>query len=419
MTKQNYGTSMFYMVVLFFTWGFLTELDGALIPYLKGLFSLTNFQAALVQFAFFIAFFFVSLPSSWLLNKIGYHRGIIVGLIVMAIGSWLFYPASAMISYPFFLGAIFVLASGVTLLQVAANPYVARLGIPEKASNRLNLAQGFNSVAKMIAPLAGSYFILRGLAGLSPDEQAEAVQMPYLILGGLLLLLSIVFMFLKLPEVVEVADDSSETQGKSIWKQPHLVKGAVAIFLYVGAEVTIASFLVIYLSENIFPTLAEYQSYIVGLTDLEDQTAKFREIGARYLPFYWGGLMVGRLLGSYILKYISSHKLLTVASLICVLLMIAFTFSGGYMAMWLLIATGLFLSIMWSNIFTLAIADLGPLTSKGSGVLVAAIVGGALIPPLQGLIADSAIGLHHSFLITIMCFAYIAWYGYKGYKQKS
>ncbi|WP_462248087.1 sugar MFS transporter [Ekhidna sp.] len=415
MANKQYGASMFYMLLLFFTWGFLTELDGALIPYLKGLFSLSNFQAALVQFAFFIAFFCVSLPSSWLLNKIGYHKGIIVGLVIMALGSWLFYPAAAIISYPLFLGAIFVLASGVTLLQVAANPYVARLGEPEKASNRLNLAQGFNSVAKMIAPLAGSYFILRGLAGLSPSEQAEAVQMPYLILGALLLLLAIIFRFLELPEVVE--KEESNTSEESVWKKPHLVKGAAAIFLYVGAEVTIASFLVIYLSENIFPALPEFQGYIAGLTEEKDQLAKFREIGARYLPFYWGGLMVGRLAGSYILKFISSHKLLRVAAIACVILMLAFSVSSGYVAMWLLIGTGLFLSIMWSNIFTLAIADLGPLTSKGSGVLVAAIVGGALIPPLQGLMADSSIGLHNSFLITIVCFVYIAWYGWKGYKH--
>lgn len=405
------------MVVLFFTWGFLTELDGALIPYLKGLFSLNNFQAALVQFAFFIAFFCVSLPSSWLLNRIGYHRGIVVGLLVMAAGSWLFYPASAFISYPFFLAAIFVLASGVTLLQVAANPYVARLGEPEKASNRLNLAQGFNSVAKVIAPLAGSYFILRGLSGLSPEQQAEAVQIPYILLGTLLLSLAIIFSFLKLPEVVEVSPNGQDEE-ESIWTKAHLVRGAIAIFLYVGAEVTIASFLVIYLSENIFPTLAEYQSYVSGIAERNDQIAVFREIGARYLPFYWGGLMVGRLFGSYILKYISSQLLLMISALICTLIMLVFNISDGYLAMWLLIATGLFLSIMWSNIFTLAIADLGPMTSQGSGILVAAIVGGALIPPLQGLIADSSFGLHNSFLITIVCFAYIAWYGWRGYKPK-
>jgi len=416
MNKQSFGMSMTYMLLLFFTWGFLTELDGALIPYLKGLFALSNFQAALVQFAFFIAFFCVSLPSSWLLNKIGYHKGIIVGLIVMALGSWLFYPASIAISYPIFLGAIFVLASGVTLLQVAANPYVARLGDPEKASNRLNLAQGFNSVAKVIAPLIGSYFILRGLEGLGTEEQAKAVQIPYLVLGGLLLVLAIIFWFLKLPEVVETRNAEDETSG-NIWKQPHLVKGAVAIFLYVGAEVTMASFLVIYLSENVFPGLAVYQEYIEGLVTKEDQLAKFREIGARFLPFYWGGLMIGRLLGAYILRYISSHRLLYGAAIMCIFLMIIFNVSQGYVAMWLLIGTGLFLSIMWSNIFTLAIADLGEMTSKGSGILVAAIVGGALIPPIQGLLADSTIGLHNSFLITIGCFSYIAWYGWSGYRH--
>lgn len=416
MVNKKYGASMFYMLLLFFTWGFLTELDGALIPYLKGLFELDDFEAQLVQFAFFIAFFCVSLPSSWLLNRIGYHKGIIIGLLIMAIGSWLFYPASAMVSYPLFLAAIFVLASGVTLLQVAANPYVARLGESDKASSRLNLAQGFNSISKVIAPLAGSYIILRGLAGLSPDEQAKAVQFPYLVLGGLLFILAIIFKFLKLPEVVQTSEVSGKDEG-SILKQPHLMKGAVAIFLYVGAEVTIASFLVIFLSRNIFPDLPEFQEYIVGLANEKDQIARFTEIGARYLPFYWGGLMIGRLSGSYILRFISSQKLLTVVSLICIALILIFSVSDGYLAMWTLISTGLFLSVMWSNIFTLAIADLGPLTSKGSGLLVTAIVGGAIIPPLQGLISISSFGRHNSFLITIICFIYIAWYGWKGYKH--
>ncbi len=405
------------MLILFFVWGFLTELDGALIPYLKGLFQLSNFQAALVQFAFFIAFFVMSLPSSWLLNRIGYHKGIVWGLLIMAIGSILFYPASLLISYPVFLLAVFVLAVGVTLLQVAANPYVSRLGPSEEASNRLNLAQGFNSVAKVIAPLFGSYFILKGLEGLAPEAQAKAVQVPYLVLGSLLLLLAIIFYFLKLPEVVEKA---SYTTGKSwyeVFQYPQLRRGALAIFLYVGAEVTIASFLVIYLSENVFPNLSSFRMYVEGLENPTDQIAKFREIGARYLPFYWGGLMMGRLSGAYILKCISSPRLLRIAALVSSGLILLFIFSEGYLAMWSLIITGLFLSIMWSNIFTLAIDDLGEDTGVGSGVLVAAIVGGALIPPIQGLIADSSVGLHFSFLITLVCFLYIAWYGWRGYKK--
>lgn len=410
---------MYYMLILFFVWGFLTELDGALIPYLKGLFQLSNFQAALVQFAFFIAFFVMSLPSSWLLNRIGYHKGIVWGLLIMAMGSILFYPASLLISYPVFLLAVFVLAAGVTLLQVAANPYVSRLGPSEEASNRLNLAQGFNSVAKVIAPLFGSYFILKGLEGLAPEAQAKAVQIPYLVLGSLLLLLAIIFYFLKLPEVVEKASDTKGKSWYEVFQYPQLRRGALAIFLYVGAEVTIASFLVIYLSENVFPNLSSFRVYVEGLENPTDQIAKFREIGARYLPFYWGGLMVGRLSGAYILKYISSARLLRVAALVSSGLILLFVVSGGYLAMWSLILTGLFLSIMWSNIFTLAIDDLGEDTGVGSGILVAAIVGGALIPPIQGLIADSSVGLHYSFLITLVCFLYIAWYGWKGYQKGS
>jgi len=415
MNKPKYGAAMFYMVLLFFMWGFLTELDGALIPYLKGLFDLNNFQAALVQFAFFIAFFLVSFPSSWILNKIGYRKGIVVGLIIMALGSWLFLPASKLISYGFFLSAIFVLASGVTLLQVAANPYVARLGNPEGASGRLNLSQGFNSVAKVIAPLIGSYLILRGLEGLDTVEQAKAVQMPYLVLGGLLFALAVVFMFIKLPEVIE--SPSVESKQESLFKYPHLIKGAGAIFLYVGAEVTIASFMVIFLSENVFPLLQEFQHYVADIKLEKDQLAKFREVGARYLPFYWGGLMIGRLVGSYLSKFIASQKLLTIAAMVCILLMFGFYFSTGLLAMWLLIGTGLFLSIMWSNIFTLSIDGLGKQTSRGSGLLIMAIVGGALLPPLQGWLADGSIGLHNSFMITVVSFAYIAWYGWRGYRH--
>ncbi len=425
-SDDNYQSAFAFMVLLFFMWGFITELDGALIPYLKGLFKLNNFQAALVQFAFFIAFVLVSMPSAWLLNKIGYRNGIVVGLLTMAVGSWLFYPASKLIYYPVFLGAIFVLASGVTLLQVAANPYVARLGSSETASVRLNLSQGINSLAKVLAPLFGSYFILRGLQGLSDTQKAEAVQMPYLFLGTVLFILAIVFMFVKLPEVIPSEAHqskrkvpSSDLHGSptSAWQFPQLKRGAMAIFVYVGAEVTIASFLVIYLSEEVFPTLASYQAMVADIPSADGKIDKFREIAARYLPFYWGGLMIGRLAGSYILQFVKANLLLAISAAACMGLMLLFLVSSGTMAMWALIGTGLFLSIMWSNIFTLAIDGLGRYTSQGSGILVAAIVGGALIPPIQGLIADSPIGLHVSFGITLFCFAYILYYGLVGYRH--
>ena len=332
--KPNYTSAFISMLLLFFMWGFITELDGALIPYLKGLFELSNFQAALVQFAFFIAFFIVSLPSAWILRKIGYQKGIVLGLLVMALGSWLFYPAASAQVYGVFLAAVFVLASGVTLLQVAANPYVSRLGDDEGASSRLNLAQGINSAAKVLAPLFGSYFILRGLEGLSKSEQATAVQMPYLILGGVLLAMAILFRFIKLPEVVDVESDERTTDRIEGDKTgaiqfPQLRWGIAAIFLYVGAEVTIATFLVIYMSEDVFPLLPEYQEMVSDLTSEKDKISRFREIGARYLPLYWGGLMVGRLLGSYLLKFISATRMLAFASVACVTLVLAFLFSSG------------------------------------------------------------------------------------------
>jgi len=417
--NNSYPFAFGALIVLFFMWGFITELDGALIPYLKGLFQLNNFQASLVQFAFFIAFFFVSIPSAWLLNKVGYRKGIVVGLLTMALGSFLFYPASTMLYYPVFLGAIFVLAAGVTILQVAANPYVARLGDSKGASMRLNLAQGFNSVAKVLAPIFGSYFILRGLEGLEGLDRAAAVQVPYLILGGALLVLAIIFAFIDLPEVITSENNSNEkaTKGWRFLQFPQLSKGTVAIFMYVGAEVTIATFLVILLSERIFPSIASFQAMTVDITNEADKVDKYREIAALYLPYYWGGLMVGRLLGSYILLYVSPNKLLAISAGVCMVLVSAFLASSGMLAMYLIIATGLFLSIMWSNIFTLAIEGLGDYTSRGSGLLVMAIVGGAFIPPLQGYLADMpAIGIQASFAITLVCFAYILYYALVGYK---
>ncbi|MDH5399361.1 MAG: sugar MFS transporter [Cyclobacteriaceae bacterium] len=402
MIKKN-NTAFGLLVSLFFMWGFLTELDGALIPYLKDVFTLSDFAATLVQFAFFIAFVTMSMPSAWLLNKIGYSKGVVVGLAIMGLGSFLFFPASKALSYPVFLSAIFVLAIGVTVLQVAANPYVTLLGEPAKASSRLNLAQGINSLAKVLAPFFGSYFILRGLEQLTSDEEkAQAVQLPYIILGSILLLLAIVFWFIKLPDVApekeNTESDTNSMAGKtSAWQFPQLSRGAVAIFFYVGVEVAVGTFLVLFLT----------QQDIAGLS---------KEDAALYLPFYWGGLMVGRLGGSYILNYIKPNVLLAVFAVgaaICIILVVLGT---GEMAMWALIATGLFHSIMWSNIFALSIDGLGKFTSQGSGILVAAIVGGALIPPLQGLISDN-FGRQNSFLVLLIGYVYIFYYGWKGYQH--
>ena len=389
------------VVSLFFIWGFITELDGALIPYLKDVFELSDFKAALVQFAFFIAFVTMSAPSAWLLDRIGFGRGIVVGLFIMAVGSFLFFPASTALSYPIFLSAIFVLAIGVTILQVAANPYVTLLGPPETGSNRLNLAQGINSLAKVIAPFFGAYFILRGLENMTKLEQAAAVQMPYIFLGTCMLVVAIIFAFIKLPEPEEAheeVEDLPDHTATSVMQFPHLLKGAGAIFFYVGVEVSVATFLVLFLG----------QPEIAGLS---------RSAAAVYLSYYWGGLMVGRLSGAYILKYISPQRLLAICAVMAAVCILTVVFSTGKTAMWALILTGLFHSIMWSNIFALSIKGLGKFTSKGSAVLVACIVGGALIPPLQGLLSDTY-GRQESFLILIIGYVYILYFGLYGYKPK-
>ncbi|MBL7812063.1 MAG: sugar MFS transporter [Bacteroidetes bacterium] len=395
---QSQRFSLAWMTALFFLWGFLTEMDGALIPFLKKLYTLSNFEAALVQFSFFIAFVLLSWPSAWLLGKLGYKKVLVAGLCVAGAGSLLFYPAATQ-GYLFFLVAIFTLAAGVTLLQVAANPYVARLGDEVGASARLNLAQGFNSMAKVLAPVVGAWLILNKLKTLPEDQIGTAVQGPYLVFGAGLFLLALIFAFLPLPSI----ENEAQSQDTPMpWrKYPHLLRGAGAIFFYVGAEVCIGTFLAIFLN----------QSHMGSLPLAE---------GARYLSIYWGLMMAGRLLGPYILRFIGAGTLLFVSATGATLCILTVLFSSGTVAMVALLGTGLFHSIMWSNIFSLSIAELGPHTPKGSGLLIAAIAGGAVLPPVQGWLSDlPGIGLHHSYAILLVAYAYIFWFGYAGYRIKN
>ncbi len=399
-TRYNNQTAFSLLVSLFFMWAFLTALNDILIPFVKELFDFGYTEAALVQFCFFGAFALMAMPASILLEKIGYQKGIVAGLALMGVGALLFLPASKAIYYPLFLGALFVLATGVTVLQVAANPYVAVLGKPETAASRLNLAQGFNSVAKIIAPIFGSALILSGLEGMSRVQQAEAVQLPYIGLAIALFLLAGFFAFTALPnlnelESVKEAEEAKSDASKSIMDYPHLLLGAVAIFMYVGAEVTIASFMVSFLGEP----------HILGL--------KASDAGW-YLSIYWGGLMVGRFLGAAVLQKVKAQSLLAGMSVLAILLLIIGITTSGWMAAWAIILVGFCNAIMWSNIFTLAIDGLGILTSKGSGLLVMAIVGGAFVPLLHGFLADN-IGLQPSYAIAILCYAYILFYGLRGY----
>ncbi len=399
--KNTYQTAFMFLVSLFFMWAFLTALNDILVPFVKELFDFGYTEAALVQFCFFGAFFLMGYPASLLLDRFGYKKGIVIGLAVMSLGAFLFYPASVVVYYPLFLGALFVLATGVTILQVAANPYVAVLGAPETAASRLNLAQGVNSFAKVIAPIFGSALILGGMEGLPKAQQAEAVQMPYVGLAIALLALGAVFAFIKLPNIqdldsIKESNEVNVAGRNSIFDFPYLLLGALAIFMYVGAEVTIASFMVSFLGEG----------HIAGLEP---------DAAGRYLSFYWGGLMVGRFLGAAILQKMKSQTLLAIMAVAAILFLLTGVTMSGWVAGWAIILIGFCNSIMWSNIFTLAIDGLGKFTSKGSGLLVMAIVGGAIIPLIHGFLADR-IGLQSSYAIAIVCYLYVLFYAVRGYR---
>jgi FHS family L-fucose permease-like MFS transporter len=391
---MNMKAALALLTSLFFMWGFLTCMNDILIPHLKGLFDLSITQAMLVQFTFFGAYFLMSLPAGTIVGRVGYKMGIVLGLTVAGIGAAMFYPAAALLSYGFFLFAFFVLASGIVILQVAANPFVAELGSVETASSRLNLTQGFNSLGTTVAPSVGAYLILDNTI-TDTAAKAEAVQMPYVGLALALIFIALIFAFVKLPKIQE--EGSEKTDG-SAWKYRHLVLGAGAIFAYVGAEVAIGSALVMYLGDQ-------------GLHLFEEAEA------AHYLSLFWGGAMIGRFVGSAVMQKISSSKVLAFNSIMVVLLVITSMLTDGYLAMWSMVLVGLFNSIMFPTIFTLAIDGLGKHTSQGSGILCLAIVGGAVIPMIMGILADN-FGLRNSFVITILCYAYILFYAVKGYKYK-
>lgn len=413
-TKNPYFGSLAVLTSLFFIWGFITSLNDILIPHLKAVFTLNYTQAMLIQFCFFMAYFVVSMPSGYLVERIGFKGGIITGLSIAGLGCLLFYPAAAQHFYPLFLAAFFVLASGITLLQVAANPYVTILGKPETASSRLTMTQAFNSLGTTIAPYFGALFILSA-AVKTADEirllnagdlsayqaaQAAVVQHPYLLLAGVLFLIAGLFAAIKLPKeepaeahVLDITDDAFR---ESAWGYRHLVLGAVGIFVYVGAEVSIGSFLVNYLAQSNISGLAEHEA-------------------AKYVSLYWGGAMVGRFAGAIVMRNIQPGKVLAFNALAASVLVVASMVGAGSLAMWSILAVGLCNSIMFPTLFSLAVNGLGEHTGQGSGILCAAIVGGAVIPVVQGLFADR-IGIQQAFFIPVLCYLYIAYYGWKGHR---
>jgi FHS family L-fucose permease-like MFS transporter len=400
---SNYTFALTSLTTLFFMWGFITSLNDILIPHLKGVFDLSYSQAMLVQFCFFSAYFLVSIPSGAIVKRLGYKKGIVLGLVIAALGCMAFYPAASMLSYPVFLMALFVLASGITLLQVSANPYVSMLGNAKTASSRLTMTQAFNSLGTTIAPFFGAFLILNHATEmLDKSAQAQSVQVPYLILAGMLLLLAAVFAWIKLPAMTPV-DNEQVTKGAKIsgsaWQYSHLVLGAVGIFMYVGAEVSIGSFLVNFLGQPDIARLQEIEA-------------------AKYIAYYWGGAMVGRFIGAAVMQKIAAGKLLAFNACCAVLLVMTAMLTTGGAAMWAILLVGLANSIMFPTIFSLAINGLGEHTSQGSGILCLAIVGGAFVPLMQGLLADN-IGIQASFFLPMLCYLFIVYYGLIGSEVKS
>jgi len=410
---QNYTRPLAIVTTLFFMWGFLTCLNDILVPHLKSIFDLSYARVMLIQFAFFSAYFLFSLPWSKVVNAIGYQKTMVAGLLCMAVGAFLFLPAASSASFTLFLGAFIVLAAGITGLQVAANPYVVVLGKPETASSRLDLTQAFNSLGTTIAPKLGGLLILAAapltveeLKALSPTalhlyrvQEAASVKMPYTVIGIALLLLAVLIAASKLPSIEHAQFRPDANSGDSIWKHPNLVFGALAIFAYVGAEVSIGSFLVNYFG----------QDEIAGLS---------AKSAAGYVSFYWGGAMIGRFLGAGLLRKFRAGHLLGAFAICTSLLVTLSMITHGHFAMWSILAVGFFNSIMFPTIFSLGVAELGPLTGNASGILNMAIVGGAIVPLIQGVIADH-IGIHHAFFVPVICYLYILYYALSGSKPNS
>jgi FHS family L-fucose permease-like MFS transporter len=401
------------VTTLFFMWGFLTCLNDILVPHLKSIFDLTYARVMLIQFAFFGAYFLFSIPSARIIDWIGYQRSMVAGLLTMGLGAFLFVPAASVPSYPLFLGALIVLAAGITCLQVAANPYVTVLGRPETASSRLNLTQAFNSLGTFLAPFFGGLLILSAapktmadIRAMAPDalqayrlHEAATVKTPYVGLGIALVVLAAAIGSFKLPKIEHAQHKVGEKVNDSIWRHPNLIFGAIAIFVYVGGEVAIGSFLVNYFG----------QPEIGGLTE---------KVAASFVAFYWGGAMVGRFIGSALLQKVSTRGLLGICAVCAASLVAISMLTTGHFAMYSIILVGFFNSIMFPSIFTLGVAELGPLTGDGSGIMIMAIVGGAIIPVAQGVIADR-IGIHHAFFLPVICYLYILFFALSGSRPNS
>lgn len=400
------------MTAIFFMWGFITELNGVLIPHLQAVFELTHARSMLLDSAFFGAYFVMALPAGRVVARVGYKHGIVIGLLVAGGGAVLILPAAQMGSFNLFLPALFVLATGIVLLQVSANPYVSLLGAPERAASRLNFAQAVNSLGHTIGPYVAGVLIFSAtllsaeqLAALPAAQRAQAVQPLYIGVAGALIVLALAVYLFRMPalaEATEQADPRRHTLAE-VLRYPHVRWGVLAIFFYVGAEVTVAHFMVNYVSR---PEIGDMP----------------KDAASAYLSFYHLAAMAGRFIGAALLLTADPRRMLPAAAAANIALLLVTMFTAGQVATWSVVAVGLFNSIMFPTIFTLAIERLGPMTEKASSLLVMAIVGGAVIPPLQGLFVDwfetstgsETLALQYAFFVSALCYAYIVWYGLRG-----
>lgn len=405
----GYKLALGVLASVFFIWGFATVLNDILVPHLKSVFQLNYTQSLLIQFVFFLGYFLMSLPAAKLLERVGYKASLVIGLIGMAVAALCFIPAAHIISFPLFLGALFMLASAIALLQVAANPYVAVIGPPESSSSRLTLVQAFNSMGTFFAPMFGSMLILGRSSGGTTEggeavltqaqrvADAQAVQLPYLLIAIVLGVLALIVWRTRLPDLDAQHRRAAreERHGMSLWQHRNLIFGVGAIFIYLIAEIGVGSLLVNFIA-------------LPEIGNMSHEEAGF------YLSIFWGGAMVGRFIGSALMTRIKAEYVLAGVSIGGAVLVLTAVLTSGPLAMWSLIAVGLCNSIMFPTIFTLAIKGLGPLTEEGSGLLIMAIAGGALAT-LQGVFADHY-NLQWSFLLPAACYLYVLFYALWGSK---
>jgi len=434
-SSTTYTGALAVLTTLFFMWGSLTSLNDVLIPYVQHVFKIELAASMLIQTAFFSAYFVFSIPASKIIDWIGYKRAIVVGLLTMVVACLAFFPAARIPSFPFFLAALIILATGITILQVAANPYVAVLGKPQTASSRLNLTQAFNSLGTTIFPWVGAHLILRTTATAIAQNASQAagavIKLYVYFFATALTLLAIGISLSRLPKMESAEHIIGEKINDSIWKHPNLIFGAIGIFVYVGGEVAIGSSIANYLAlDNIGGFLSP-----ASVTDAATRYRAALGEAAKYISLYWLGAMIGRFIGSALLQKIKPGRLLAFAAIMATALVVTSVLSSGHVAMWTILSIGLFNSIMFPCIFTMGIAELGPLTGKGSGLLNMAIVGGAVIPWMVGKTGDIinhryysemiqgetswGQGIHYALIAAALCYLYILFFAVSGSKPNS